>query len=91
MDTRHLRIIANPYLLRKNKEKHKSEDFKLIENNDLLYKYLELKYKDIYINPKLFYEIIWKIEQSIEEYQVKMTLKFLVDSVVIDNIKYNEI
>lgn len=91
MDTHHLRIIANPYLLRKNKEKHKSEDFKLIENNDLLYKYLELKYKDIYINPKLFYEIIWKIEQSIEEYQVKMTLKFLVDSVVIDNIKYNEI
>ena len=87
MDTHHLRIIANPYLLRKNKEKHKSEDFKLIENNDLLYKYLELKYKDIYINPKLFYEIIWKIEQSIEEYQVKMTLKFLVDSVVIDNIK----
>lgn len=91
MDTQHLRIIANPYLLRKNKEKHKSEDMKLIENNDLLYKYLELKYKDIYINPKLFYEIIWKIEQSIEEYQVKMTLKFLVDSVVIDNIKYNEI
>lgn len=86
MDTHHLRIIANPYLLRKNKEKHKSEDFKLIENNDLLYKYLELKYKDIYINPKLFYEIIWKIEQSIEEYQVKMTLKFLVDSVVIDNM-----
>lgn len=86
MDTQHLRIIANPYLLRKNKEKHKSEDLKLIENNDLLYKYLELKYKDIYINPKLFYEIIKKIEQSIEECHVEMTIKFLVDSVIIDNM-----
>ena len=86
MDTQHLRIIANPYLLRKNKEKHKSEDMKLIENNDLLYKYLELKYKDIYINPKLFYEIIKKIEKSMEEYQVEMTIKFLVDSIVIDNM-----
>lgn len=86
MDTQYLRIIANPYLLRKNKEKHKSEDMKLIENNDLLYKYLELKYKDIYINPKLFYEIIKKIEKSMGEYQVEMTLKFIVDSVVIDNM-----
>ena len=86
MDTQYLRIIANPYLLRKNKEKHKSEDMKLIENNDLLYKYLELKYKDIYINPKLFYEIITKIEQSVDEYQVEMTLKFIVDSVIIDNM-----
>lgn len=81
----HLRMIANPYLLKKNKEKHKCEDVKLIENNDLLYKYLELKYKDIYINPKLFYEIIKKIEQSMKKYQIEMTLKFLVDSVIIDN------
>ena len=86
MDTQHLRMIANPYLLRKNKEKHKNEDVKLIEKNDLLYRYLELKYKDVYINPKLFYEIIRKIEQSMEEYQVEMTLKFLIDSVIIDNM-----
>ena len=86
MDTQHLRMIANPYLLIKNKEKNKCEDAKLIEKNDLLYKYLELKYKDIYINPKLFYEIIKIIEKSIEEYQVKMTVKFLVDSIIIDNI-----
>lgn len=86
MDTQHLRIIANPYLIRKNKEKHKSEDMKLIENNDLLYRYLDLKFKDIYINPKLFYEIITKIEKSMEEYQVEMTLKFLIDSVIIDNM-----
>jgi hypothetical protein len=86
MDTQHLRMIANPYLIRKNKEKHRGKDVKLIENNDLLYRYLELKYKDIYINPKLFYEIIKKIEKSMEEYQVEMTLKFIVDSVIIDNI-----
>lgn len=86
MDTQHLRMIANPYLLRKNKEKHKSVDVKLIEKNDLLYRYLELKYRDIYINPKLFYEIIRKIEKSMEEYQVEMTVKFLVDSVIIDNM-----
>ena len=86
MDLQHLRMIANPYLLRKNKEKHKCEDVKLIEKNDLLYRYLELKYKDIYINPKLFYEIIQKIEQSMEEYQVEMTVKFLVDSVIINNM-----
>jgi hypothetical protein len=86
MDTQHLRMIANPYLLRKNKEKHKSDDVKLIEKNDLLYRYLELKYRDIYINPKLFYEIIRKIEKSMEEYQVEMTVKFLVDSVIIDNM-----
>ena len=85
MDTQHLRMIANPYLLKKNKEKHKCEDVKLIENNDLLYKYLELKYKDIYVNPKLFYEIIKKIEQSMNKYQIEMPLKFLVDSVIIDN------
>ena len=45
-----------------------------------------MKYKDIYINPNLFYEIIRKIEQSMEEYQVEMTLKFIVDSVIIDNM-----
>lgn len=85
-DTRHLRIIANPYRLKKKNFKLKSEDVKIIEKNDLLYKYLELKYKDIYINPILFYEIIKQIEESIGEYQVKTTLKYIVDSVIIDNM-----
>lgn len=86
MDTQYLRMIANPYLLIKNKNKYKSDDVKLIEKNDLLYKYLELKYKDIYINPKLFYEIIKVIEESMEKYHVEMTVKFIVDSVIIDNM-----
>lgn len=86
MDLKHLRMIANPYLLKKNKEILKSEDIKIIEKNDFLYKYLELKYRDIYINPKLFYEIIKNIETSVDEYQVEMTVKFLVDSVIIDNL-----
>lgn len=86
MDTRHLRIIANPYRLKKSKEEHITEDTKIIDKNDLLYRYLELKYKDIYINPKLFYEIILKIQESIEIYHVESTVKFLVDSVIIDNI-----
>lgn len=86
MDTQHLRIIANPFRIRKNKEILKSDDIKIIEKNDLLYRYLELKYKDIYINPKLFYEIIKKIEQFMEEYQVEMTVKFIIDSVIFDNM-----
>ena len=86
MDLQHLRIIANPYLLKKNKFKNKNEKMKLIEKDELLYKYLELKYKDIYINPNLFYNIIEIVDKSIQEYEVELTMKFIIDSVIIDNI-----
>ena len=86
MDNNYLRIIANPYRLKKNKIKFKDNDIKMIEKNDLLYKYLELKYKDIYINPNLFYEIIKMIDLYIQEYEIKMTVKFVIDSVIIDNM-----
>ena len=49
MDT-HLRMIANPYLLRKSEIKIKNIDIQSIENNDSLYRYLETKYKDIYMS-----------------------------------------
>lgn len=88
MDTQHLRIIANPFILKKSKEKIKSEYIKKIEKNDLLYRYLELKYKDIYINPNLFYEIMEKIEESMEKYQIEMVVKYLVDNVS-DNVSDN--
>jgi len=54
-DRQCLKIIANPYLLKKDKF-NKPPNTKIIEmnNNDLLYKYLENKYKNTYISPVLF-------------------------------------
>tara|TARA_B100000035_G_C20922478_1_gene519148 strand:+ start:742 stop:1008 length:267 start_codon:yes stop_codon:yes gene_type:complete len=65
-DRQCLKIIANPYLLKKDKF-NKPPNTKIIEmnNNDLLYKYLENKYKNTYISPVLFYKIIETIDQEI--------------------------
>ena len=73
MDNSHLRIIANPYLLKQRVEL-KSETSKLIENNDLLYRFLDLRYKDLFINPIIFYKIIQVIDGLIQDYEIDITL-----------------
>tara|TARA_B100001123_G_C15194445_1_gene980778 strand:+ start:44 stop:346 length:303 start_codon:yes stop_codon:yes gene_type:complete len=94
MDKFNLRIIANPYLLRDNKNSNKSNIKTEIENNDLLYNYLEMKYKDTYISPILFYKVIQKIEKLIEEYNNEIFVKNTVEKIInecIDKIENEEI
>ncbi len=85
MDNSHLRIIANPYLLKQRVEL-KSKTSKIIENNDSLYRYLELRYKDIFINPIIFYEIIQQIDGLMQEYEIDMIMTDLINSVIFDNM-----
>jgi len=85
MDT-HLRMIANPYLLRKSEIKIKNIDIQSIENNDSLYRYLETKYKDIYINPILFYNIINKIDESVLEYEIDTIVRDIIKKIIANSI-----
>lgn len=81
MDKFNLRMIANPYLL-KTKNLNKTKLNSDIQNNDLLYNYLESKHKDIYISPILFYKIIEKIEDLIEEYNNEILIKNTVEEII---------
>jgi len=93
MDKFNLRMIANPYLLNKNKDIKKNSNSD-IESNDLLYSYLESKHKDIYISPLLFYKIINKIENLIEEYNNEILIQNTVEEIIdncIDKIENEEI
>jgi len=85
MDNSHLRIIANPYLLKQRVEL-KSETSKLIENNDLLYRFLDLRYKDLFINPIIFYKIIQVIDGLIQDYEIDMMVDDIINSVISDNM-----
>jgi len=78
MDKFNLRIIANPYLLKQNK---KSKDSIQIEreNNELLYQFLEYKYKSLYINPKLYYDIITLIDGKVKDYEINQIVEEIID------------
>ena len=82
MDSFNLRIIANPYLLKKEKIKSKNIFQIEIENNNLLYQYLEKKYKNLYINPILYYNIINRIDEVILNYEVETILSEIIDGVI---------
>ena len=78
-DKQCLRIIANPHLLKKNNTEKISQSNKIIEleNNNLLYKFLENKYK-IFVNPTLFYDIIKLIDNQI----INNTIQKLIDDLL---------
>jgi len=79
MDKFNLRIIANPFLLKQHK-KLKDNNQSERENNDLLYRFLEYKYKSIYITPKLYYDIINIIDEGVKDYEINQIVEEIVDS-----------
>jgi hypothetical protein len=72
----HLRLIANPFRLNK-KEIHQPKD----NVNDLLMKYLKLRYK-IYIHSDLLVDIDVVIDDAINDYLIKKTSHEFVDKCI---------
>ena len=87
MDNSYLRMIANPYLLKKSNNRIKTKDYLNIENTDLLYQYLEIKYKDIYINPILFYDIMQKIDELIKYHEIELIIDEIVGKTIEETIE----
>lgn len=73
MDDKHLRIIANPYLLKKNKSEKK------INQTD---KYLEYFLKDTYPTIYLNTLILSNIKNKIDEIITEHIVKKLVDEII---------
>jgi hypothetical protein len=69
----------------KNKKSNSKNNLQIeLENNELLYQYLDTKYKNIYINPILYYNIIKEIEEIIKNHEIELVVKEIID-VVINN------
>jgi hypothetical protein len=84
MDNNCLRLIANPFLLKKNCESFDNKKQKTqISVNHFLYLYIEKKYPNIYIPPTIFYNIINTIDQKIIEFEIKQLLNEIINSVLI--------
>jgi len=81
MDSNGLRIIANPYLLKKEDKLIQNTKLIEIDNDQLLFTYLDKTYKDVYIHPHLFYTIKEEIHKSITEHVVRSVLHEIVDFV----------
>ena len=81
MDSNGLRIIANPYLLKKEVKKNKNNKLIEIDNDQVLFTYLSKKYQDVYIHPHLFYQIKEKINESMAEHIIRSVLHEMVDFV----------
>ena len=73
-DKIHLKIIANPFRLNKNNKKKN----KINNTDNLLFEYLEIKYKDTYIHHKIFYEII----NSIDSIIINNISKNVIDDII---------
>lgn len=82
-DNNNLRMIANPFLLKKNTIESSSEQMVKIKTNHFLYLYLEKKYPSKYIPPSTFYEIIKIIDDKIIENDIKEIVKDIIQSVII--------
>ena len=84
MDQNCLRMIANPYLLKKNKNQSlQGKQMKKLKINNNLYLYLESKYPNTYISPVVFYELISIIDDKIEYYIIDTLIKEMIDAVLI--------
>ena len=79
MDNNGLRIIANPYLLKKKIAQTNNKD-QLI--NDLLYEYLDAKYKKIFISPNLYYKVIDGIDELIIRYEIEQIISEIIDEAI---------
>ena len=73
----HLKIIANPFRLNKGSKKMKNHN----DTDNLLYEYLEKKYKGIYIHHKIYYEIIDSIDSILIEYISKNVINDIINSI----------
>lgn len=71
-------MIANPYLLKKNQKNNKNKKIDRLENQNLLYKYLENRYQNEYISPKQYYNIISSIDEIIYNYIIKDILEEII-------------
>ena len=81
MDSNGLRIIANPFLLKKEVKQIKNTKLVEIDTDQLLFTYLDKKYQDIYIHHHLFYQIKEEINQSVTEHTIRSVLHEMVDFV----------
>ena len=82
MDSNYLRMIANPYLLKKcthdpNKNKNMNTDI-----DNYLYMYLEKKYNNLYLHPKLYYDIIKEIDKIIIHHISSKLVQEIIDSAI---------
>ena len=82
MDKSYLRIIANPYRLKQNKNQEYNPINNELKINELLYTYLEQKYNDIYINPNLYYNIINEIDSIIIKYTSSKILDEIIETII---------
>jgi len=83
-DMNHLRMIANPFLLRKDESFDPSiHQRNKININNFLYLYIEKKYPQQYIPPNIFYDIIYLIESRIVEHEIRKLLDDIIQSIVI--------
>lgn len=77
MDNNYLRMIANPYLLKKNSNK------KIIYNNDdILHNYIKEKYPKIYLPPIVYDNISEEIDNIIRRYQTKSFVNDIITNVL---------
>ena len=84
MDKNCLRLIANPFLLKKNSESFdNNKQKKQISVNHFLYLFIEKKYPNMYIPPNIFYNIINTIDQKIIEFEIKQLVNEIIDTVLI--------
>tara|TARA_B100000963_G_C22624203_1_gene671499 strand:+ start:1204 stop:1473 length:270 start_codon:yes stop_codon:yes gene_type:complete len=81
MDNNGLRIIANPFLLKKEMKQKKNTKLVEIDTDQLLFTYLDKKYQDVYIHHHLFYQIKEEINQSVTEHIIRSVLHEIVDFV----------
>ena len=83
-DINHLRMIANPFLLRKDESLDPSiNQKKKININHFLYLYIEKKYPQKYIPPNIFYDIIHLIDSRIIQHEIDKLIEDIIQSVVI--------
>ena len=82
-DNQCLKMIANPYLLKKERNRDQNKQSCMVENQNLLYKYIEIQYQPEYIPPKLFYSIIEIITEYIDNYIVHNSLDEIITQIEI--------
>lgn len=83
MDKNGLRMIANPYLLKKNSKSDMSVQLNTLNINNFLYLYLEKKYNNIYIAPRVFYGIIHSIDTTINDLMIENVIEELINTIII--------
>lgn len=82
MDKQCLRIIANPYLLKKEKyDPEKVNERNKNKTEKILSLYLENKYDNVFIHPQLHDEISSQIDSVVVNYVIQTVVNEIVDVV----------